>query len=174
MGRFSSLIPTAGRYVNAADKAMLAADPEGDKADERVDEIAGPVALRLIRATYQARAMFGPRWLVDCKALANGDDIAIDFAAATKAGDPIEARMAMFADLRDRLDAGEVFDPVVLVRIAPPKGGNPFWTFADATAEQIATPIAPLWDDDADDDEQPEPEPVKVGRSRLAKGGKGS
>jgi hypothetical protein len=163
MARFSEVVPTAGRYVNATDKAMLAADPEAEKADERADELAagtGPVALRLTRCVYQPRAMFGPRWLVECRALANGDDIAIDFAAALKDGTVIETRQAMFAELRDRLDAGEAFDPVVLARIAPERGGNPFWTFVDAAPELVAHPSEPIWYEDADDDETPA-EPVK-------------
>ena len=163
MARFSEVVPTAGRYVNAADKAMLAGD------DPAMD---GPVALRLMRATYQPRAQFGPRWLVDVRALANGDDIAIDFAAADKDGTPIEARQTMFAELRDRLAAGEVFEPVVLAQISTGKrGGNAFWTFLDAPSELVANPIAPRWEDDADDDEQPED--VKPARKpRLAKAGR--
>ena len=144
MSRFAELVPSSGRYVNAAAKAML--------AGEEVPS-AGAVALRLVRATYQPRATFGARWLIDVRALATGEDIAIDFAAINKAGEPIEARQTMFAELRDRLDAGEVFDPVCLVLVAPvnKKGGNAFWTFADATPEQIAHPVAPLWDiDDAE------------------------
>ena len=122
MSRFSELVPTAGRYVNASDKAMLAADPEAEKADERAETIGGPVALRLVRAVYQPRATYGPRWLIEAQAIANSETIAIDFAAADKAGVPIEARQTMFAELRDRLDAGELFDPVVLARINPGKG----------------------------------------------------
>ena len=169
MARFGELVPTAGRYVNAADKAMLAADTTADKADERAEEVGGPVAMRLVRSIYQPRAKFGPRWLVEAKVLAGGDTVAIDFAAANKDGTPIEARSQMFAELRDRLDQGEAFDPVVLEYVHA--GANPFWAFRDATPEEVAEPFAPLWIDDAEDD-APAPEPVKVGRSRLAKAGK--
>ena len=167
MAKFAELVPTAGRYVNAADKAMLAGD---------APDMAGPVALRLTRAVYQPRAMYGPRWLIEVRTLATREDIAIDFAAADKAGEPIEARQTMFAELRDRLDAGEAFDPVVLAQITPSgkRGGNPFWTFLDAPAELVANPVAPRWaDEDDDDDEQPEDEPEQPKRRpRLAKAAK--
>ena len=171
MARFAELVPSAGRYVNGADKAMLAADPEAEKADERSEDIGKPVALRLMRSTFQHRAQFGPRWVVDVRTLAGGEDIAIDFAAADKAGVANEARMGMFAGLRDRLDAGEAFDPVILARITPTgkKGGNPFWTFVDATPEIIADPVAPIWIDDVDDDEQPEDLQTPARRPRLVK-----
>lgn len=164
MARFSEVVPTAGRYVNGADKAMLAADPEAEKADERSEAIAGPVALRLTRVQYQPRAQFGPRWLVECRTLATpATDVAIDFAAALKDGTVIESRMSMFAELRDRLEAGEAFEPVFLARIAPGKGGNPFWTFVDVP--DGAPVVAPIWlDDEAD---EPEPEPAR--KPRLAK-----
>lgn len=169
MARFGDLIPSAGRYLNGADKAMLAADPDAEKADERVEDMAGPVAMRLVRAVYQPRARFGPRFLIDARVLATGEMIAVDFAAADKEGTPIEARVQTFNELRDRLDAGEAFDPVILARIAPDGGGNPFWTFVDAPAGLIDNPVEPIWYDDADDDEQPEPEPVRVRGPRLAK-----
>lgn len=169
MARFSEVIPAAGRYVNAADKAMLAADPTAEKADERAEDATGPVALRLIDARYQPRAMFGPRWLVGVRTLSQPvEDIAIDFAAATKDGSPIEARNIMFGELRDRLDAGEAFDPVVLVRVPGTRGGNPFWTFEDAPAALVAKPVAPVWLDDDDDDETPD-DIAPVNRPRLAR-----
>ena len=168
MGRkFAELIPTTGRYVDGADKAMLAADPDAEKADERAAAMRGPVALRLIGATLQPRARFGPRWLVNCRPMAGGEDIAIDFAAAAKDGAPIEARMNMFGELHDSLDAGEAWDPVILARVPGVKGGNPFWTFLDCPPELVADPVAPVFY--ADDDEESEPEPVKPKGPRLAK-----
>ena len=161
MARFSEVVPTAGRYVNGADKAMLAADPEAEKADDRASSIAGPVGLRLVQTVYQARAKFGPRWLVVCRTLSTpAVDVAIDFAAAMKDGTVIEARATMFSELRDRLDAGEMFEPVFLARIDPGKG-NPFWTFVDVP--EGAPVVAPIFDDD----EYEEPEPVA--KPRLAK-----
>lgn len=155
MARISDIAPTAGRYVNAADKALLAESG---------------AALRIVDARYQARAMFGPRWLIDCAVLATGETVAIDFAAADKAGAPIEARMTMFGAMRDALRDGDTFDPVVLVRIEPAKGGNPFWTFEDASIDAVANPVDPELPnrDDADVDPAPENVPVIAGE-RLAK-----
>lgn len=149
MGKFSALAPGAGRYVNAADKAMLA-------------ELAVP--LRIVAVVFQRKAQFGPRWLVDVAAIANGELIAVDFA-----DNP--TRSAMFDALSSALDAGEAFDPVVLVRVNPDGGGNPFWTFEDATPDQLAEPAAPEWVDDVDDapGAPTEIEAPKVGRERLAK-----
>jgi len=155
MARFSEVIPAAGRYVNAADKAMLA-------------DLAVP--LRIIRSVYQPRAGFGPRWLVDVAALNGGECIAIDFAAAAKDGTPIEARTVVFGAIRDRIDAGETFDPVVLEQVTPAKGGNAFWTFRDATPAEIADPAAPDFADD-DADEKPA-DLAPVGRQKLAKAGR--
>ena len=168
MGRkFAELIPTTGRYVDGADKAMLAADPDAEKADERAAAMRGPVALRLIGSSFQPRARFGPRWLVTCRPYAGGEDIAIDFAAADKSGTvPIEARMSMFAELRDSLDAGEAWDPVILARVPGVKGGNPFWTFLDAPADLVVEPVAPVY---LDDEDEPEPWPVEVKGPRLVK-----
>lgn len=165
MARFGELVPTAGRYVNGADKAMLAADPDAEKADDRAEDIAGPVALRMMRAVYQHRATYGPRWLVECRTVATpAVDLAIDFAAADKAGVPIEARMTTFAELRDRLDAGEVFEPVFLARVVPGKGGNPFWTFVDVP--EGAPVVAPIFPEETDDAPEPTPAP------KLAKAGR--
>jgi len=157
MARFGELVPTSGRYVNAADKAELS-------------DLAVP--LRLVRATYQPRAMFGPRWLIDCAQVGGGEPVAIDFAAASKDGAPIEARQTMFAELRDRLDAGEVFEPVVLESVTPAKGGNAFWTFRDATPAELADPTTiafPAEDDEVESIGPDAPAPIKVGRQRLAK-----
>ncbi len=147
MPKFSQLAPGAGRYVNAADKAMLA-------------ELAVPLLLRGV--VFQKRATFGPRWLVDAAAIATGELIAVDFA-----DNP--TRAAMFDTLASALDGGETFDPVVLVRVTPDGGGNPFWTFEDATDEQLAANAAPEWADDEVADATPAPTPVAVGRERLAK-----
>jgi len=153
MGRFSSLAPGAGRYVNAADKAMLA-------------ELAVPLQLR--SAVFQRRAQFGPRWLVDVAAIATGEMIAVDFA-----DNP--TRAAMFDSLAAALDAGESFDPVVLVRVQPDGGGNPFWTFEDATPEQIAANAAPEWAEDDGDRVAVAAgdSPVKLPGERLRKAARG-
>ena len=151
MGKFSSLAPGAGRYVNAADKAMLA-------------ELAVP--LRLRSAVFQRRATFGPRWLVDVEAIATGELIAVDFA-----DNP--TRAAMFDSLASALDAGETFDPVVLVRVSPDGGGNPFWTFEDATPDQLAAGTAPEWADDPEPGDGAPAEPVKLPGERLRKAARG-
>lgn len=123
MGKFGALVPTNGRYVNAADKAALAENA---------------VALQIVAASHEPRATFGPRWLIDAAILATGETVAIDFASANAAGEPIVSRMLMFGELAARLAEGERFDPVILVRVSPVGGGNSYWTFRDATDAEIA------------------------------------
>lgn len=117
----------AGRFVDAEERDALAGIP-----------------LRIVGMTHDSRNRFGPRWLVSCVVLTNGEKIAIGLADN-------DARNAMYPAIEATLadDGAEAIEPVVLYRRKPEKGGNAFWDFRTATDDELAT----VDDDGGDDDD---------------------
>jgi hypothetical protein len=146
MPRFEDIAPGGGgRFVDAADKEAM----EG-------------CALVISAVRFDARAKFGPRYLVTVAVEADGELVDVDFAQNP-------ARDAMFDRLEKALAAGETFDPVFLTKFHPEDEGTPYWTFETAPEGYVAVSVA--WPPDPVGPAAGEAVPVIAGE-RLAKGGK--
>ncbi len=127
----------AGRFVNAAERADLAGQP-----------------LRILSVRDDEHNRYGARWLVSVVVIETGEKVALGFAknAARDSASPTLA--AVIAEV-----GPDGTDPVVLMRQTPAKGGNSFWTFADAS-DAGTVPLDDADTDDTDDGDTGDAEPV--------------
>lgn len=94
-----------------------------------------------------------PRWLVSVSDLATGELIALGMAKNDGRDATYPALAAVLAD-----EGPEGLEPVVLYLADQPKGGNAFWSFRTATADEIAA--AEAMREAAADDDEPDDDPA--------------
>ena len=128
--RFEDNAPAAGRFV------------DGDERDDYTDR-----PMKLQTARFEPKATYGPRWVITAAMLDTGELVAIalaDNATRTQRFSEVQADLAA--------DGADAYEPVCLFRQGRVDGGNPFWTFRTATADEIAEAAETLAAGPADDD----------------------